>query len=396
MAEVSTTVLQPMEVDLTSPKRSNADSDSDSTSTELCDEPDRLSDVDSEDLTSASESYVMATDEEKSSRLESSPMPEKLLKGTSLDESVKSIKIKDIKASDDSLNDISIAQITDQIRRLSAEDDNNSMVPQTFSAQSKVSLDDSTMKAYSPEIEKSVPDLVVDYVSDADSVRKSLALAKYDYLSFTSSTVSTKEDEVLVHERHRPKEAIKEVEEVSPDDTKQRHKVKDTVPKIVRQESSTVFPEYSSPLERKYDTIIDSITVDLGTENVERFKTSFDFSSKLSLEKSYESSKPSSLISDTSTTIANAERTLYSKTYIGHLPISPLTVDQKLSKPIPIIHGANSVVGLSSEISTTAEVSSEKEYLGDRAQAKVYSDLKKSPKTPESSKSFSSGETDGT
>ncbi|XP_076686925.1 uncharacterized protein LOC143378816 isoform X2 [Andrena cerasifolii] len=397
VAEVSTTALPPLEVDLTSPKRSNADSDSDSTSTELCDEPDRLSDVDSEDLTSASESYVMATDEEKSSRLESSPMPEKLLKGTSLDESAKSIKMKDIKACEDSLNDISIAQITDQIRRLSAEDDNNSMVPQTFSAQSKVSLDDSTMKVSSPEKEKSVPDLVVDYVSDVDSVRKSLALAKYDYLSFTSNTVSTKEDEVLVHERHRPKEAVKEVEEVSPDDTstKQRDKVKDTVSTIVRQEGSTVFPEYSSPLDRKYDTIIDSITVNLGTENVERFKTSFDFSSKLSLEKSYESSKPSSLISDTSTTIANAERTLYSKTYFGHLPISPVTVDQKLSKPIPIIPGANSVVGLSSEISTTAEVSSEKAYLGDRAQAKVYSDLKKSPKTPESSKSFSSGETMG-
>lgn len=40
------------------------DSDSDSTSTELCDEPDRLSDVDSEELTSTSECYVMASADE--------------------------------------------------------------------------------------------------------------------------------------------------------------------------------------------------------------------------------------------------------------------------------------------------------------------------------------------
>lgn len=40
------------------------DSDSDSTSTELCDEPDRLSDVDSEELTSTSDCYVMASIDE--------------------------------------------------------------------------------------------------------------------------------------------------------------------------------------------------------------------------------------------------------------------------------------------------------------------------------------------
>ena len=38
----------------------SADSDSDSTSTELCDEPDRLSDVDSEELTSTSECCAAA------------------------------------------------------------------------------------------------------------------------------------------------------------------------------------------------------------------------------------------------------------------------------------------------------------------------------------------------
>ncbi|XP_035726381.1 uncharacterized protein LOC118443462 isoform X3 [Vespa mandarinia] len=115
---------------VTSPKSGLNDSDSDSTSTELCDEVDRCSDVDSEELTSASDNYyVMASEEEKSGRVEDS--------STSANSPVRDATApsRDVVAGDSPDFDdtsSSIAKITDQIRRLSAEDDNNTMVPQAL------------------------------------------------------------------------------------------------------------------------------------------------------------------------------------------------------------------------------------------------------------------------
>ena len=156
-----------------------------------------------------------------------------------------------------------------------------------------------------------------------------------------------------------------------------------------------------STLEKKYDQMVNKSTLDLGLENEiksDLYTASFDFSNRVSLDlKSYETSKVSSLISDTSN-IVNTERTLYSMTYVGHLPISPVTVDQKLSRVTPTIHTTHDITALTSEASKTLDTTLEKTPYSDRiqtARTKIYSDLAKSPKTPESNKSFSSGETMG-
>nr|XP_012136115.1 PREDICTED: uncharacterized protein LOC100879104 isoform X1 [Megachile rotundata] len=386
VAEGHTASYQASE-ELTSPKRNNADSDSDSTSTELCDEPDRLSDVDSEDLTSASESYVIAADEDKSSRADGSPVHEKVDRLPEEKDGSNDVESsKDLEASEEST--MSIAKITDQIRRLSAEDDNNSMVPQKFSAQSKASPDDSSIAVL--ETEKPISNLSVEYNSDS-VVRKSLVLDEYDYLNVGSSTISTKDDEVLVHERHRPKETTKELDLPRDEIVTIKKDQEDKSPTFPRQDTAA-FSSYVTSLDTKYDKVVDKTTDDPQTDNENRFKTSFDFSTRVPLEiKSYDGSKTGSLISDST----KIERTLYCKTYVGHLPISPVTVDQKLSKLTPTIH-ATGISGLTSEPSTNAVTTMDKSFT-DRlqTQTKVYSDLLKSPKTPDSNKSFSSGETMG-
>ncbi|XP_053995038.1 uncharacterized protein LOC128885183 isoform X2 [Hylaeus volcanicus] len=396
-AEATVAPVQSSEADLASPKRSNGDSDSDSTSTELCDEPDRLSDVDSEDLTSASESYAMATDEERNFRVGSSPLPEKTL-DRALPEDKSNAEIsQDLKSPEENLRDISISKITDQIRRLSAEDDNNSMVPQKFSLQNKET--DLSTKTSPLKKEKSIPDLAVDYTSTVGTVRKSLVLDEFDYLSFSSSKLTLKEEEVLVHETHRPKEIVKETA-ISPRDdaaTNQEDRIEDTPSTVIRLDTSTVFPEYSTTLDAKYDKVPDRATHDLETDSEDRYKTSFSYSSRLSLDpKTYDSSKMDILIRDATT--VDIEKKPYCKTYVGHLPISPITVDQKLSQVTPTIHRTNSIVGSIADVDKDAEMSLEKTYFSERsqpAQTKMYSDLKKSPKTPESNKSCSSGETMG-
>ncbi|KZC12289.1 TBC1 domain family member 30 [Dufourea novaeangliae] len=395
-AAVEATSSQSSEADLASPKHSSTDSDSDSTSTELCDEPDRLSDVDSEDLTSASESLVIATDEEKTSRGEGSPMPAKSPGRSSPEQKSEPAAVESIQGSTtakENLSDMSIAKITDQIRRLSAEDDNNSMVPQSFSVRSKSSPDDWSMNASSLEKDKSALNLSTDYTSD-NSVRKSLGLDEYDYLACGKTTINVKEEEVLVHERHRPKESPKDSEDPL---MSLKDQVQNTSPTITQRQDSEAFSKYSTSLDTKYERICDIPTpLDTRSENGDRYKSSFDFSSRVSLDsKTYETSKIDSSVTDTSNTVT-IERNPYCKTYVGHLPISPITVDQKLSE-VTSMHGPDSIVRLTTE-STNSQVSLEKTYFIDRiqvAQTKTYLDLKKSPKTPESNKSFSSGETMG-
>lgn len=141
---------------MTSQRRSSADSDSDSTSTELCDEPDRLSDLDSEEPTSISDFYVMATDDEKSPRIGSSPIagqtPDRMQ--PEVRNEFASVRVIDIPVDTQEkigeqldLEETSIAEITDQIRRLSAGDNDFLM--------SKVLCDRETEKIF-PEDSKSV------------------------------------------------------------------------------------------------------------------------------------------------------------------------------------------------------------------------------------------------
>ncbi|XP_068979769.1 serine-rich adhesin for platelets isoform X1 [Bombus flavifrons] len=403
--ECSVVTMQSTEAELASPKRSNGDSDSDSTSTELCDEPDRLSDVDSEDLTSASESCVVGTDEEKSSRITGSPIREKPLDRSFLEEKVEPINVedsKDSKSSEENLGDISIAKITDQIRRLSAEDDNNSMVPQKFSVQSKESPEEQSTKELKKE--KSISDLSIDYTSDSNFIKKSsLDLNEYDYLGFSGSKISSKENEVLVHERHRSKQTTNEIVDIPRDEvaTIKKDQTEDKITTTMKQDSLNIYLDYSASLDKKYDRITDKSSLDVEIENEirsDRYKTSFDFSNRISLDlKPYETSKVGSLTSDTADTV-NTERTLYGKAYVGHLPISPVTVDQKLSRVTPSIHTTHNTTVLTPETSEILHRTLENTSYNDRiqtTQTKIYSDLVKSPKTPESNKSFSSGETMG-
>nr|XP_031841294.1 uncharacterized protein LOC116430825 isoform X3 [Nomia melanderi] len=248
-----TASLQPQDAELASPKRGNGDSDSDSTSTELCDEPDRLSDVDSEDLTSASESYVMATDEERTFRGGDSPMPDKALdeKNEPASEDVK----QDSGLVEENLGDMSIAKITDQIRRLSAEDDNNSMVPQSFSVLNKHLPGDSTIE---PSLEKdlSPADLKTEFSLDT-GVEKSLALDEYEYLSFGVNTVSVKEEEVLVHERHRPKGPARDIDDFA---DSLNDPVQDITSTVAQRQDPNTFSEFSMSLATKYDHVSDEPT----------------------------------------------------------------------------------------------------------------------------------------
>ncbi|XP_026669967.1 uncharacterized protein LOC108625674 isoform X2 [Ceratina calcarata] len=418
VAEATVAAIQPFEADLSSPKYSNGDSDSDSTSTELCDEPDRLSDVDSEDLTSASDSYVVAKDEEVPGS------PEKSLDPSLPEKKNEPTDVEVTRTNEENLNDMSIAKITDQIRRLSAEDDNNSMVPRKFSAEKRES-DDSSKELGK---EKSI-DFSVDYTSDSATVKKSLALDEYDYLSYSSdkaTVFSSKEDEVLVHERHRSKYMTEEITTSQPNVTTLQPNITTlqdvTATEItsmditstedekepIKQESPNVYSDFSisyNKYESKPIDIDKLYDLDTKTEPVsDRFK-SYDFSSRLSLDtKPYESSNLPGLTIDASDTI-NTDSMIYGKTYIGHLPISPLTVDRKLGIT-PTIHGSTVPESLKPEaiektykpdilLEQYKSETLEKPFTySDKIQTKLFSDLK-SPKTPESTKSFGSGETMG-
>lgn len=424
---------QSTESDL-SPKHSNVDSDSDSTSTELCDEPDRLSDVDSEDLTSASESCTVGTDEEKSSRMDGSPIPEKTLLDPRpfLEERAEPINAmdssKDSKICEDSLVDMSIAKITDQIRRLSAEDDNNSMVPQMFNdAQGKESPDEQSKEL---DAEKSTSDLSADIYTSDTATKKSSVLNDYDYSNFGGTAITSKQDDV-----HKSKRTMDEIVDTPRNEitTIEKDRIEDRIDtSVIEQDCSSVYSDYSTPLDTKYDKIPDKpSSLDLATiENEiksDRFKTSYDFSSRISLElEPCKTSKTNSIIDDASEISANKTEktnntTLYGKTYVGHLPISPITVDQKLNRITPTKHEIRNIVGSILDQdepatktkletpyierskhtagSTSLETSLEKMISYDCIQSnqtKMYAvDLAKSPKTPESNKSFSSGETMG-
>lgn len=410
----------------------------------MCDEPDRLSDVDSEDLTSASESYAnYGTDEEKSSsRVDGSPV--KIPQSNTLDprpfleESTEPINFvdesskEDSKICEDSLADMSIAKITDQIRRLSAEDDNNSMVPQKFNnaQRSKESspIDDQSIQL-NPE--KSTPDPSTDiHASDIDTARKSSIFNDYDYSNFaitskqndiTHNKSKRTMDETIVDTTSRNEIAI--IEKESRVEEKIEPK---TTTRPIKQDCSSVYSDYSAKstldkLSNSYDKIPDKSILDLGTIENEiksdrSHKTSqLDFSSRISLElEPYKTSSIDDTSPETSTNKTEKTTPLYGKTYVGHLPISPITVDRKLNRTTPQIkHEIRGIVGSIPDQSSNnrletaysersmqhaAALISETSHdaMQQSSQTRIYANLAKtSPKTPESNKSFSSGETMG-
>ncbi|KAL0105831.1 hypothetical protein PUN28_015925 [Cardiocondyla obscurior] len=376
-----------------SPSRGAADSDSDSTSTELCDEPDRLSDVDSEELTSASDSYVMATDDEKhayegSSTSTSTPARSyNKSEPTMMIEEPQAETIVRIERDDKSpsFSEISIAKITDQIRRLSAEDDNNPTALQISSAHDsgELSTRDSTIEKSQTKEAESQPR---DYTLTEDASRSPKIGNSYDYLSLKSSFEKT--DDTLIHRIDRlnieEKKDIIRIE--SKDSADFRTNLMETTTNILRDNSKE---QTSVSLDKNYDKF--STLVDTNDKSLE---SSQKYSSKI-----YFDSKSDNDLNDTdfvsrSLDVATDSRSFYSKRYVvGHLPISPVTMDDKLTK---LSHEIYSIT-INSENLTSSEGDLKTDAFNDKqpmVQTKSYS-LKKSPKSPDSTKSFSSGETMG-
>ncbi|XP_011691339.1 PREDICTED: uncharacterized protein LOC105452156 isoform X2 [Wasmannia auropunctata] len=418
---------------VTSPGRGTADSDSDSTSTELCDEPDRLSDVDSEELTSASDSYVMATDDEKhayegSSTSASTPArtyiktePMMIVEGPPQTDTIFGIE-RDNKSP--SLSEISFAKITDQIRRLSAEDDNNTTtVSQIPSARDN---DERSMCDYPVERsqtrDRTTESKLQDYTSCEDAPRSSKTVNSYDYLSLKSNLVE-RTDDILAHRTDRLRD-IGEKKEIirasGNDSTGLKTDVMETTTNILRdsfreQTSITLdktYDKFSTLLETndkpfesslRYSSKVhlnskdddDSNETDLASSRT-TLESSLRYSSKIHLDsKDDDDSNETDLASSRATLdVATESRSFYSKRYVvGHLPISPVTMDDKLTK---LSHDIYNVA--TNPETTSPERTLKRDTFSDRQpvmRTKSYSSFKKSPKSPESTKSFSSGETMG-
>lgn len=393
---------------MTSPNRSNADSDSDSTSTELCDEPDRLSDADSEELTSASDSYVMATDDERHPRVEgsstsgSTPVRTYIKsEATTTLEEPRADTILTIERSDESssLAEISIAKITDQIRRLSAEDDNNTTMPQTSSARDNDELVLSTgdypidrsptRRAES----KSRPD-TVDYAFSGEDATRSLSrtVTSYDYLNFNSNLADERTDDVLIQRTNRLRH-VEEKEDVVRSNSNDSTGLNITeTTTCVPRDSSKIPEQPSISIDRNYDKFITPLDTD-----DKPFESTLRLSSKVYLSARSDN-EPNDVADAASSADIAAERSFYTKRYVmGHLPISPITMDSKLTKMSRDVHN---VTLRKTEDAASPEASPfGRDVLGidkqQSVQARSYADLKRSPKSPESAKSFSSGETMG-
>lgn len=330
-----------------SPSRSTVDSDSDSTSTELCDEPDRLSDVDSEELTSASDSYVMATDDEKhayegSSTSTSTPARSYIKsEPTMMIEGQRTDTIFRIERDDKSpsLSEISIAKITDQIRRLSAEDDNNTTVSQIPSVRDNDELstgDYSVERSQTKETESKLQ----DYTLSEDTPRSSKIVNSYDYLSLKSHPEKTNNilidrTDILIHrtDQLRDTEERKEIIQANSNNSiGLKTDIMDTTTNILRdssREQTSIF------LDKNYDKFITHLDT-----NDKSFESSLRFSSKVYLDsKNDNDSNDTDFVNSRALTVATESRPYYSKRYVvGHLPISPVTMDDKLTKLSHEIH----------------------------------------------------------
>jgi len=390
----------PETISATSPNRSTADSDSDSTSTELCDEPDHLSDVDSEDLTSASDSYVIATDDEKHAGVEgSSTSVSTPARSYARSELMTTIEVPRIAnpvletgRNDEaaSLSEISIAKITDQIRRLSAEDDNNATVPQAQNAHDNDELlveDHSVERSQVTEMDLEPQDSVNYTLITPSSANatNSKAMNNYNYLSFKSNLDEGRKNDIL-HRAGCPKDAeeVNDVVRVSSEDIAG---LRTNVAETINASRDDFRDQMNSSLDRNCDRFIAPLDAsdELFESSVRCSRVYLDSRSDLDLNDA------SSRVSD----IATESRSFYSRKYImGHLPICPITMDNKLSKLSHDVYNA-----VNPEVSLTSPETRRDVTFGDNEpitiQTEPYSELRRIPKSPESTKSFSSGETMG-
>ncbi|XP_023290729.1 uncharacterized protein LOC105694437 [Orussus abietinus] len=433
---------------LTSPKRgpegSKADSDSDSTSTELCDEPDKLSDLDSEEQTSASD-YVMATDEEKKSprggdspsmKRESVPgsVASSQEDGNRCQESLTGevevqgpkITVRSQRGEDLSdLEETSIAEITDQIRRLSADDEVYAGLPLM---DNKSDLGSSGMSV-SRRDSKSLDDWSESSKSDAGKSRSvkgdsldvgidgtsETSLATVDSFNFLSLSGSREDDEGTRENNSK----YLEVGRVSSDDArslvehidvgKNDVEQSDAFPENVGVEKDGVYSDsYDAGVKHLPGLFPTSVSASFDRKEVDGGGRS---PTLRSYEKSLQFCGSDSRDSEILGTSAIAIRTNYAspdvsastvpKSYaIGHIPITPVLVDQKLSKTME--SSGTSWTSLREETPSPGMTCFERNgsltspiYKQQPTPMKSYPEQKKSPKTPDSGKSFDSGETMG-
>lgn len=299
-----------------------------------------------------------------------------------------------------SLSEISIAKITDQIRRLSAEDDNNTTVPQIPSARDNDELsmgDHSVERSQTKETESKLQ----DYMSSEDAPRSSKIVNSYDYLSLKSNPEKTNNildrtdildgTDILVHrtDRLRDTEEEKEIFQASSKDSIGLKTDRMEITTNILRDSSR--EQTSISLDKNYDKFITHLDT-----NDKPFESSLRFSSKVYLDsKNDNDSNDTDFVNSSVLDVATESQPFYSKRYVvGHLPISPVTMDDKLTKLSHEIHN----VAINPENLTTPEETLKKDAFSDKQsmlQTKLYSNLKKSPRSPESTKSFSSGETMG-
>jgi len=387
----------PETISATSPNRSTADSDSDSTSTELCDEPDHLSDVDSEDLTSASDSYIIATDDEKHAGVEgSSTSVSTPARSYARSEPMTTIEVPRIAnpvletgRNDEtaSLSEISIAKITDQIRRLSAEDDNNATISQA--RDNELLMEDHSIERSQVTEMDSEPQNPVNYtliMPSSANLTNSKAMNNYDYLSLESNLDEAGKSDIL-YRADCPKDT-EEVDDIVRVSTRDINNLGTNVAETSVDVSRNDFRDQtSSSLDRNYDRFIAPLDA-----SDELFESSLR-SSRVYLDSrsDLDSNDASSKVSE----IATESRSFYSRKYImGHSPICPITMDNKLSR---LSHDAYNAVN--PEVSLTSPETRRDVTFGDNEpttiQTESYCELRRIPKSPESTKSFSSGETMG-
>lgn len=288
-----------------------------------------------------------------------------------------------------SLNEISIAKITDQIRRLSAEDDNNTTVPQISSARDndELSTTDYTVERSQVRDAESMRRDSIDIYAPSEDATGFLSKTaiSYDYLSLNSNLTEETTDDILMHKTNRLKDA-EEKETIVRTSDEESTGLKINIIETVLQNSSKASEQSDVSLDKNYDKFA-SLDMDKPYEPSLRFSSKFYLDSKSDDDPTdVACSKASDVVTDIS---------YYTKRYIvGHLPISPLTIDDKLTKMSHDIHN----VTLNPEVVTNPEETLKSNVFSDQQltiQGKPYSESKKSPRSPESTKSFSSGETMG-
>ncbi|XP_024944436.1 uncharacterized protein LOC107271044 isoform X2 [Cephus cinctus] len=432
-----------MHVSVLSPKRGSIDSDSDSTSTELCDEPDKLSDVDSEEPTSTSDCYVMATDDEKSPRAGNSPgstnpLPRYLTEDKSTAKIFEELKVeKDTKfpGSEDhadgssEIKGNSVAEIIDRIRELSVDNEANASSSHgNNESKNDVTVHDFRMdeefKCDSEKPKEAAMNITSFTARDSESQTKNRAvnkksgiLDKYEFLNVTDSMnvpnvgatiedskvplsgafITVKEESVASDIRDKDSFTV----DVGSFGDRNSDRF-DGARNIEYDKSSETFFEIANPLANSdFDKKL------VSNLQVQRFDSLLDYNS--STVESKDSSTVDSSVMDKLDSVS-IKLPLYSKSYVvGHLPISPITVDQKFNKLKEVVQPADDFVltNIREELSINVlEGSSTFDTRKDSTSfvtnskisnpsGKPYYDGKHSPKTPESGKSYSSGETMG-